>query len=58
VARREGERLDRRVMLPGDRTAIRERTTTVVMHLLRRLLGGSAGSAAGASARAGAGREV
>ena len=58
VARRAGERLDRRVMLPGDRTAIRERTTTVVMHLLRRLLGRSAGSAAGASARAGAGREA
>jgi nicotinamide-nucleotide amidase len=60
VARRGGERLDRRVLLPGDRTAIRERTTTVVMHLLRRLLSGSAAGASGASAsaRAGAGREV
>jgi nicotinamide-nucleotide amidase len=57
VARRGGERLDRRVLLPGDRTAIRERTTTVVMHLLRRLLSGSAAGAS-ASARAGAGREV
>ena len=33
-----GERIDRMVQLPGDRAAVRERTTTVVMHLLRRLL--------------------
>ena len=33
-----GERIDRTVQLPGDRAAVRERTTTVVMHLLRRLL--------------------
>ena len=31
-------RLDRTVRLPGDRATVRERTTTVVMHLLRRLL--------------------
>src|SRR3954453_5852085 len=31
-------RLDRTVLLPGDRATIRERTTTVTMHLLRRLL--------------------
>jgi nicotinamide-nucleotide amidase len=31
-------RLDRSLRLPGDRAMIRERTTTVVMHLLRRLL--------------------
>jgi nicotinamide-nucleotide amidase len=34
------ERLDRTVLLPGDRAQVRERTTTLVMHLLRRLLGG------------------
>jgi nicotinamide-nucleotide amidase len=39
VARADGERIDRTVQLPGDRAAVRERTTTVVMHLLRRLLG-------------------
>jgi nicotinamide-nucleotide amidase len=33
-------RLDRTVRLPGDRATVRERTTTVTMHLLRRLLGG------------------
>jgi nicotinamide-nucleotide amidase len=33
-------RLDRAMRLPGDRAMVRERTTTVVMHLLRRLLGG------------------
>ncbi len=33
-----GERWDRTVLLPGDRQTIRERTTTVVMHGLRRLL--------------------
>jgi nicotinamide-nucleotide amidase len=34
----EGSRWDRTVLLPGDRQTIRERTTTVVMHGLRRLL--------------------
>jgi nicotinamide-nucleotide amidase len=38
VARAGGERLDRTVQLPGDRAMVRERTTTVVMHLLRGLL--------------------
>jgi len=33
-----GERWDRTVLLPGDRQTIRERTTTVVMHGLRRML--------------------
>jgi nicotinamide-nucleotide amidase len=32
------DRLDRTVRLPGDRATVRERTTTVVLHLLRRLL--------------------
>jgi nicotinamide-nucleotide amidase len=38
VALAGGARLDRTVQLPGDRAAVRERTTTVAMHLLRRLL--------------------
>ena len=38
VAQDGGERIDRTVRLPGDRAAVRERTTTVAMHLLRRLL--------------------
>jgi nicotinamide-nucleotide amidase len=33
-------RHDRTVRLPGDRASVRERTTTVAMHLLRRLLAG------------------
>jgi nicotinamide-nucleotide amidase len=41
VAGPDGVRLDRTVQLPGDRAAVRDRTTTVAMHLLRRvLLGG------------------
>ena len=36
VAVAGGERWDRTVLLPGDRQTIRERTTTVVMHGLRR----------------------
>jgi nicotinamide-nucleotide amidase len=36
----EGEReLQRTVRLPGDRAMVRERTTTVAMHMLRELLG-------------------
>jgi nicotinamide-nucleotide amidase len=38
VAAAGGERMDRTVQLPGDREMVRERATTVVMHLLRRLL--------------------
>jgi nicotinamide-nucleotide amidase len=38
VAQEGGERLDRTVQLPGDRAMVRERTTTVAMHMLRRLL--------------------
>jgi nicotinamide-nucleotide amidase len=34
-------RQDRTVRLPGDRAAVRDRSTTVAMHLLRRLLLGS-----------------
>jgi nicotinamide-nucleotide amidase len=38
VAHAGGERIDRALQLPGDRAQIRERSTTVAMHLLRRLL--------------------
>ena len=38
VADTRGEREDRTVQLPGDRAMVRERTTTVALHLLRRLL--------------------
>jgi nicotinamide-nucleotide amidase len=38
VAHAGGERIDRTVQLPGDRAMVRERTTTVAMHLLRGLL--------------------
>jgi nicotinamide-nucleotide amidase len=39
VAAADGEsRLERVVVLPGDRTSIRERSTTAAMHLLRRVL--------------------
>ena len=37
---RDGARVDRALQLPGDRAMVRERTTTVAMHLLRRLLRG------------------
>ena len=42
VARAGGVRVDRTAQLPGDRAMVRERTTTVAMHLLRRLLDGAA----------------
>jgi competence/damage-inducible protein CinA-like protein len=38
VCARDGARLTRRLRLPGSRSDIRERSTTVVMHLLRRVL--------------------
>ena len=40
VKRASGEQLARDVRLPGDRTEIRDRSTTVAMHLLRGLLKG------------------
>ena len=40
VAVRGGTRLTRRVLLPGNRADIRDRSTSVTMHLLRRLLTG------------------
>jgi nicotinamide-nucleotide amidase len=38
VVRRDGERVTRRLVLPGGRADVRDRTTTVTLHLLRRLL--------------------
>jgi nicotinamide-nucleotide amidase len=38
VAHAGGAREDHTVLLPGDRALIRERTTTVALHMLRRLL--------------------
>jgi nicotinamide-nucleotide amidase len=40
VTARSGERFNRSVRLPGGRADIRDRATTVAMHLLRRLLRG------------------
>ncbi len=40
----DGPRLTRDTRLPGDRAEIRDRSTTVGMHLLRRLLGGEGAS--------------
>ncbi len=38
VAERGGQRIDRKVNMPGGRPDVRDRTTTVAMHLLRRVL--------------------
>jgi nicotinamide-nucleotide amidase len=38
VAERGGARIDRRVHLPGGRADVRDRTTTVALHLVRRVL--------------------
>jgi nicotinamide-nucleotide amidase len=43
VVSREGARITRSSRLPGSRADIRERATTVAMHLLRRLLRGESG---------------
>jgi nicotinamide-nucleotide amidase len=40
VSSADGGHIARTVLLPGDRTLIRERTTTVALHLVRRLLQG------------------
>jgi nicotinamide-nucleotide amidase len=53
VASRDGTRITRSARLPGSRADIRDRSTTVAMHLLRRLLQGEADVAtARSSARA------
>jgi nicotinamide-nucleotide amidase len=43
VVEQGGDRITRRVRLPGGRFDVRDRATTVAMHLLRRLLRGEAG---------------
>jgi nicotinamide-nucleotide amidase len=40
----DGSTLARDVRIPGDRAEIRDRSTTVGMHLLRRLLRGESGA--------------
>ena len=40
IASREGARLTRSTQMPGDRVDVRDRSTTVALHLLRRLLRG------------------
>jgi nicotinamide-nucleotide amidase len=53
VAERDGGRIERSVQLPGGRVDIRDRSTTVAMHLLRRLLLGERdGDAPGPGAEA------
>jgi nicotinamide-nucleotide amidase len=46
VSHRDGRRLTRRVQLPGGRADVRDRSTTVAMHLVRRLLRGADDSSA------------
>jgi nicotinamide-nucleotide amidase len=46
VAAAAGERLDRDVFIPGDRDGVRDHTTTIAFHLLRRLLTGPRAPAA------------
>jgi nicotinamide-nucleotide amidase len=50
VAGPNGAHLTRRLRLPGNRADIRERSTTVTMHLLRRVLVGEGVAASGAGA--------
>jgi nicotinamide-nucleotide amidase len=50
---REGARLTRRLLLPGSRSDIRDRSTTVAMHLLRRVLLGEGVDAVPSEAGAG-----
>ena len=51
IAHADGRRLDRTVQLPGDREMVRERTTTVCLHLLRRLLLGEGDEQGGVASR-------
>jgi nicotinamide-nucleotide amidase len=56
VSEQDGGSLVQRVQLPGARVDVRDRATTVALHLVRRLLrgereDGSAGAGAGASAQ-------
>jgi nicotinamide-nucleotide amidase len=54
VCSRDGARLSRSAQLPGGRADIRDRATTVTMHLLRRLLLGEADSSLGSGGPAAA----
>jgi nicotinamide-nucleotide amidase len=53
ISGRDGARLTRRTRLPGSRSDIRERSTTVTMHLLRRLLLGEGLAVSEAGTRSG-----
>ena len=57
IGKREGEHMTRRTRLPGSRSDIRERSTTVAMHLLRRVLVGKGEHATSSDAGAGAAAE-
>ena len=46
VALATGEHLTRRILVPGDRRAVRDRSTTIAMHLVRRALRGELESSA------------
>ena len=52
VCSRDGARITRRTLLPGSRSDIRDRSTTVAMHLLRRVLLDAAGAVPEAGMRA------
>ncbi len=56
VCSRDGARLTRRLRLPGSRSDVRDRSTTVAMHLLRRVLVGQ-GDVVSSEAGAGSGAE-
>jgi nicotinamide-nucleotide amidase len=43
VSAADGHRLTRRLVLPGGRFDVRDRSTTVAMHMLRRVLRGETG---------------
>jgi nicotinamide-nucleotide amidase len=53
VAAASGQRITRTTQLPGGRSDVRDRATTVAMHLLRRLLQGSGGDLASSQAASG-----
>ena len=52
VCLRDGARITRRTLLPGSRSDVRDRSTTVAMHLVRRLLSEAGGVAPESGARA------
>jgi nicotinamide-nucleotide amidase len=55
VAAASGQKITRSVQLPGNRADVRDRSTTVAMHLLRRLLVGERGGGSPASEKGTAG---